>query len=93
MKHIIAAVTLILFTATFALAVDDVIILKAPKKGNISFPHKKHKEELKIGCKVCHVNGIGKIPEQGMAWGHKTCKACHETKGNAACNVCHEAKK
>jgi hypothetical protein len=89
MKHVIAAVVLSLFTAGLALAADTITL--PARNGDITFPHKKHKELLKE-CKVCHAKSPGKIEELGKDWAHKTCKGCHEEKkaGPTKCSECHK---
>ena len=91
MKKVIAAVALTVFAAGTAMAAD--IILPA-KNGNITFPHKKHAEEMKVPCATCHhglkegtmpdkkcndCHGVdAKAPKAQDAF-HKTCQGCHKT--------------
>jgi hypothetical protein len=91
MKKVLAALALVTFTAGMALG-DDTIVLPAKNMGNITFPHKKHKEMF-TDCKPCHESASGgKIADLGKEWAHKTCKGCHETKKNAPtkCGECHK---
>ena len=69
---------------------NDFISLPA-SMGNVSFPHKKHQEQLK-DCGKCHEKGPGKITELGKDWAHKTCKGCHTEmkKGPTSCTDCHK---
>ena len=92
MKKISAVVAMLAVTA-FAGAsfAADVIELPA-SMGKVSFPHKKHIEQLKE-CTKCHANSTGgKIAELGKDWAHKTCKGCHAEmkKGPTSCKECHK---
>jgi cytochrome c553 len=92
MKRLIAAAALIVFTAGMALAAGPDTISLPSKKGNISFPHKKHQEQLK-NCTLCHEKSAGgKIEGLNMTWAHKTCRGCHEEKkmGPTSCGDCHK---
>jgi outer membrane murein-binding lipoprotein Lpp len=66
-------------------------ILLTASAGNITFPHHKH-QQAGIACNACHANGIGKIANLDMQWGHDTCKGCHTSKGAGPrdCKGCHK---
>lgn len=92
MKRIIAAMTLTLFSAGFAsAAMDDTVVVLQAKNGDVTFPHKKHKDMM--ACTTCHeTDNGGKIAALGKDWAHKTCKGCHEEKkmGPTKCSDCHK---
>jgi len=89
MQKIIATLALTLFTVGTALAADTLTL--PAKNGNVTFPHKKHMEQLKE-CKLCHEKAPGKIEGFGKDMAHKLCKGCHEEKkaGPVKCNECHK---
>jgi len=89
MKRIIAAFTLVLFSAGFALAAD--VMTFPAKMGNVTFPHKMHQEMLK-DCKLCHEKAPGKIAGFGKDKAHKLCIGCHKSKekGPTTCTGCHK---
>ena len=86
------AFVLVVAGSLFAAAPDSAV-LKA-KNGNITFPHKKHAEEMKLPCVTCHhglkegtvpdkkcndCHGVdAKAPKAQDAF-HKTCQGCHKT--------------
>lgn len=93
MKRIVAAFALTLFCAGFATAADDAVVVLKAKNGDVSFPHKKHKDMKDLKCTTCHeTDNGGKIADLGKDWAHKTCKGCHEErgKGPVKCNECHK---
>lgn len=93
MKKIIAAIALSLFCAGLAPAADDAVVVLPAKNGNVTFPHKKHKDMKEITCTACHETAKGgKIADLGKDWAHKTCKGCHtdKKKGPTKCNECHK---
>lgn len=93
MKKIIAAIALSLFCAGLAPAADDAVVVLPAKNGNVTFPHKKHKDMKEITCTACHeTDKGGKIADLGKDWAHKTCKGCHtdKKKGPTKCNECHK---
>jgi hypothetical protein len=79
-------------TGVFAAAPEKVVLNAKP--GNITFPHQKHAETLKIACKTCHhtmkegetapakcttCHGVdAKAPKAQDAF-HKRCQGCHKT--------------
>jgi len=94
-KTVVALFALVAFAGTAFAAGPDSIVL-ANKKGDITFPHKKHQTDEKIGakCNKCHEKAPGKIATKGMKWGHDLCKACHTEKGaKTSCDTCHATKK
>jgi len=94
MKKIVATIAaLAIVGASAAFAAGPETIVFENKKGNITFPHKKHQAEFKIGCKECHPAGPGKIEGfKGMSAGHKLCKECHakQKPEMASCGFCHK---
>ena len=91
MKRIISAMALTLFCAGVAGAMDDTIVVLSAKNGDITFPHKKHKDM--IACTTCHeTDKGGKIAALGKDWAHKTCTGCHKEKkmGPTKCSECHK---
>jgi hypothetical protein len=93
MKKISAVVVMLAVTAFAgaAFAAGPETIVLENKKGNITFPHKKHQEIVKQDCKKCHQKGPGKIEGKNMKWGHDLCKACHTEKGAPTkCDACHK---
>lgn len=89
MKKIISALTLVFFTASFAIAAD--VMTFPANMGNVTFPHKMHQELLK-DCKVCHANTPGKIEGFCKDVAHKLCIDCHKSKGMGptTCKSCHK---
>lgn len=90
MKRTIVALFAVAAFAGTAFAAD-VIELPA-SMGKVTFPHKKHQEMLK-DCTKCHGSAaVGKIPELGKDWAHKTCKGCHTEmkQGPQGCKDCHK---
>ena len=70
-----------------ATAVQDVIQMENKAysehtKGIVTFSHKKHNEEYKIGCGECHHDADGK-PLNALKMGDevKGCIECHKTPG------------
>lgn len=69
----------------------DTVTLKA-KNGDITFPHKKHAEEISVECKECHhemksdnvdqschdCHGVDDNAPKTMKAFHNLCKACHK---------------
>jgi len=92
-KTVVALFALVAF-AGIAFAAGPESIVLANKKGDITFPHKKHQEIVKNDCKKCHAKASGgKIEGQNMKWGHDLCKACHAEKGaKTNCDGCHTKK-
>lgn len=93
MKKMIALVAALTFVGSVsAFAAGPETITLPAKKGNITFPHKKHQEDLKIACKECHGDKPGKIEGFNMAKGHALCKECHAKKSPdaAKCDFCHK---
>lgn len=79
-------------TTAFANAPESVII-KA-RKGNVTFPHRRHEElgHLK-DCTICHTkSGAFKLGKQGMETGHSMCRSCHIKVGDGPrkCDECHK---
>lgn len=68
----------------------ETIVLMA-SSGNVTFSHHKH-QQAGVGCSTCHGNGVGKIANLDMKWGHATCKGCHTSKGSGprSCDGCHK---
>ena len=89
MKPIFATAAFALFATGIAMGAD--VITFPSKKGNVTFKHKEHQEQLK-DCKQCHENGPGKIKGFGKEWAHKNCKGCHQDMGDGpiACGGCHK---
>ena len=95
MKSMIASVALTLFCAGLAVAADETVVTLPAKNGDVTFPHKKHKDMKEMKCTNCHeTDKGGKIADLGKDWAHKTCKGCHEEKkmGPTKCNECHKKK-
>lgn len=95
MKKIIATIAaLAIVGAATAMAAGPETIQFENKKGNITFPHKKHQVDFKIACKECHTGAPGKIEGfKGMGPGHKLCKECHAKQQKpemTACGFCHK---
>ena len=83
----------VLFAALGLFAADapEKITLEA-KNGNITFPHTKHVDELKIECGKCHhtakenvvekkcgdCHGVDESAPKVMKAFHNLCKACHK---------------
>ena len=88
MKKILAAVLMVAFAASTALAADEVV-LKA-KNGDVKFNHAKH--GAAGNCKACHGEAKpGKLALDKDA-AHKLCKGCHTDKkaGPTKCGECHK---
>ncbi len=93
MRRVVAAAVLSLFCAGFAYAADEAVVVLPAKNGNVTFPHKQHKDMPEMKCTNCHeTDKGGKIAALGKDWAHKTCKGCHTEKGKgpAKCNECHK---
>ncbi|WP_129125049.1 cytochrome c7 [Geomonas oryzae] len=93
MRRVVAAAVLSLFCAGFAFAADEAVVVLPAKNGNVTFPHKQHKDMPEMKCTNCHeTDKGGKIADLGKDWAHKTCKGCHTEKGKgpAKCNECHK---
>ncbi|GFO62224.1 cytochrome c family protein [Geomonas paludis] len=93
MRRAIAAAVLTLFCAGLAYAADETVVVLPAKNGNVTFPHKKHKDMTEMKCTNCHeTDKGGKIADLGKDWAHKTCKGCHTDKGKGPtkCNECHK---
>ena len=99
---ILAAVCVALMFAAGAVyaatAVDDVIHMenKAYEKHTkaiVTFSHKKHHEEYKIGCGECHHDDKGK-PLDSLKAGDdvKDCIACHKLPGQMPGSLKKEMK-
>ena len=74
-------------------APPETVVLKA-KKGDVTFPHKKHVDEYKVKCRTCHhkmdtdkdkmscrsCHGAKKQGDvpKAMTAFHKRCKGCHK---------------
>ena len=56
------------------LAVDDILILKSPTKGNVKFTHKLHVGYAGGNCQACH----HKTPAGGTP---AACTSCHTADG------------
>jgi hypothetical protein len=87
---IVATVVAISLSSFVFAAGPDVIELPA-SKGNVTFPHLKHQENLK-DCTKCHTSETGgKIEGFGKDIAHNTCKKCHSEsgKGPTSCSACH----
>lgn len=93
MKKIVALVAALTFAGSLSAmaAGPDTITLNA-KNGNVAFPHKKHQEDLKIACKDCHADKVGKIDGFNKDKAHALCKDCHSKKSAdaAKCGFCHK---
>jgi hypothetical protein len=95
MKRAFSLFTCIAFILVLAgglcAAPPEKVVLNA-KPGNITFPHQKHAETLKIPCKTCHhtlkegetpvkcitCHGVdAKAPKPQDAF-HKRCQGCHK---------------
>lgn len=93
MKKIIAAVALSIFCSGLAVAADEAVVVLPAKNGNVTFPHKKHKDMKELKCTNCHeTDKGGKIADLGKDWAHKTCTGCHKEKGKGPtkCTECHK---
>ena len=98
MKQIITILIAIAIVATGAFTV--VAMEKGPKEikfptkmGEVTFPHSKHQDEIKVDCAACHHQGEGtkctdchgkgvvvdgKKAPKFMKAAHKNCRGCHE---------------
>ncbi|MBJ6798727.1 cytochrome c7 [Geomonas propionica] len=93
MRRAIAAAVLSVFCAGFAYAADETVVVLPAKNGNVTFPHKQHKDMPEMKCTNCHeTDKGGKIAALGKDWAHSTCKGCHADKGKGPtkCNECHK---
>lgn len=93
MKRVLAAVVLSLFCAGLAAAADETVVVLPAKNGNVTFPHKQHKDMPEMKCTNCHeTDKGGKIADLGKEWAHKTCMGCHKekSKGPTKCSECHK---
>ena len=90
MKKLVAAVAIVAFSASMAMAAD--VMTFQSKMGNITFPHKMHQQIAQYKCKVCHEKGPGKIENFNMDFVNKTCIPCHKAKGQGptTCTGCHK---
>ncbi len=88
MKRTIAAIVMVLFIASFAMAAD-MMTMKA-KNGDVTFNHKVHGDTAT--CKACHGESTPGKLTLGMDSAHKLCKGCHESKkaGPTKCMECHK---
>lgn len=88
MKKVLAAIMMVVFAVSGALAADEVI-LKA-KNGDVKFNHKKH--SASGDCKACHGEAKPAKLDLNKDAAHKLCKGCHETKkaGPTKCGECHK---
>jgi hypothetical protein len=90
MKKSIVAVIAVVSFAGAAFAAD---VMEFPASmGKVTFNHKKHQEALK-DCTKCHASAAGgKIEGFGKDIAHKTCKGCHQEKGQGptGCKDCHK---
>jgi predicted CXXCH cytochrome family protein len=86
---IVWALALLLCSPVFS-AEDSGMIELPAFIGRVMFPHQKHQMWVQ-DCSQCHTQGIGKIPELGKEWAHKTCRGCHadRDKGPISCRDCH----
>ncbi|BBO76727.1 hypothetical protein DSCW_41440 [Desulfosarcina widdelii] len=81
-----------------ATAVDDVIKMenkayKEHEKGIVTFSHKKHNEEYKVGCGECHHDDKGKpLNDLKMGDDVKNCIECHKTPGKMPGSVKKDLK-
>jgi len=73
----------------------EIIILKAEKKGNITFPHHAHSQMEDLDCVKCH----DQQAKEGII---ETCSECHEKRNVAIsdkqafhqfCVSCHRRKR
>ena len=94
MKKIVALIAALTFVGSVsAMAAGPESITLNAKNGNVTFPHKKHQEDLKIACKECHGDKPGvKIEGFGKDKAHALCKECHAKKNPdaAKCGYCHK---
>ena len=93
MKKMIALVAALTFVASAsAFAAGPETITLPAKNGNVTFPHKKHQEDLKIACAECHGDKPGKMEGFGKDKAHALCKECHAKKNPdaAKCGFCHK---
>lgn len=84
----------------------EKIIISGGKRGDVSFPHRRHQDTLK-DCNVCHVlfpqlprsihtqKEAGKLTNKQVM--NKLCVKCHRAKrqagdpsGPTSCNACHD---
>ena len=88
MKKVLAAVVMVAFAVSGAVAADE-LVLKA-KNGDVKFNHKKH--SASGDCKACHGEAKPGKLTLGKDAAHKLCKGCHETKkaGPTKCGECHK---
>jgi len=96
-KVVVSLMALVAFSGVaFAAAPPETVVIKNAKKGDVTFPHKKHFDAgLLKDCKACHAEATGgKIATMGMKKGHDNCKTCHQEKGNGKaptkCPDCHK---
>jgi hypothetical protein len=81
-----------------ATTVDDVIKMenkayKEHEKGIVTFSHKKHNEEYKVGCGECHHDDKGKpLNDLKMGDDVKNCIECHKTPGKMPGSVKKELR-
>ena len=83
----------------------DTVTLDKVKKAMapVSFPHKKHVEQIKVNCDTCHHKDKGKDTKRNCFDCHKekkgdapaakkafhtSCKGCHKEKGGNAPTKC-----
>lgn len=87
MKKLIIAMMIIAFAVTAAWAAD--VVTYENKKGNVTFNHKAHGEQL--GCKSCHEGTPAKIAVDKKVAHKAVCKDCHKKQsGPTKCNGCHK---
>ncbi len=93
MKRMIALIAALTFVGSVsAMAAGPESITFNAKNGNVTFPHKKHQEVLKVTCKECHGDKPGKIEGFNKDKAHALCKECHAKKNpdTAKCGFCHK---
>jgi len=87
MKKLIVAMMIVAFAVTAAWAAD--VVTYENKKGNVTFDHKAHGEQL--GCKACHEGTPAKIVIDRNSAHKDACKSCHKEQGGPTkCNDCHK---
>ena len=108
MKKHLALLMVIAFSLTFVgvvLAVDDILIMKSPTKGDVGYAggtcaechHKTPAGGTPAACRSCHnddgqPNGGGINAKKAF---HKQCAGCHKKMNKGPkmneCNACHGA--
>lgn len=90
MKKVLAALLMVAFAATAALAQGPESVVMKAKNGDVTFNHKKHSTSME--CKTCHGEGAPAKITLDKDKAHGLCKKCHEEKkaGPTKCGECHK---